>query len=425
MRLPLRPLLATTALATTALATTALAAALMLAAVARADTPPFKKRPKLAPAPLASRGAPPAGPVYGLPLADLGAGELAAFEEGKEEFESVETPEGGLGPIFNGSSCAGCHSAGATGGASLQKVTRFGRLVGGVFDPMTSLGGSLLQALAIAPEAQERVPPQATIVAQRMSTPLFGAGLIEAIADADIEQNALRPQPDGVKGRVARITDAASGLPRVGRFGWKAQHATLLAFAGDAYLNEMGVTSRLFPHENAPNGNQALLDKYDLVPDIEDPVDPATGKSDIDHAADFMRFLAPPPPLRSTALTLAGAQLFAQIGCTACHLPAMVTAPHAVPALSSQVANLYSDLLLHDMGSLADGIAQDGASGREMRTAPLWGLRARTAFLHDGRASTVRAAIEQHEGQAAASRDRFKALNLTDKNRVLSFLGSL
>ena len=423
-RTPLSPVSGMTAvMAAVAVAVTA---ALVMAVAAQADTLPFKKRPKLAPA-VASAALPPPvdSPGFGAPLPDLKADELAAFTAGREEFEAVETPEGGLGPIFNGSSCGGCHSAGALGGASEQKVTRFGRLVQGRFDALDSLGGSLLQALAIAPEALERVPPEANVVAQRLSTPLFGAGLIEAIADAEIEQNARRPQPDGVRGRVARIRDAASGQPRFGRFGWKAQHATLLAFAGDAYLNEMGVTSRLFPHENAPNGNQALLQKYDLVPDIEDAVDPATGKSDIDHAADFMRLLAPPAPLRSTAASLAGAQIFEQARCSACHTPVMFTAPNPVRALSVQPVRLYSDLLLHDMGSLADGIAQDGATGREMRTAPLWGLRVRTAFLHDGRARTVRSAIDQHAGEATASRDRYRVLRASDQQLLLSFLNGL
>ena len=332
---------------------------------------------------------------------------------------------GGLGPIFNDSSCVACHSAGGTGGASNQKVTRFGRSVGGVFSPLDHLGGSLLQARAIDPAVQEHVPAEANVVAQRLATPLFGAGLIEAIPNAEIELNARRPQPDGVRGRALKITDVASGQPRVGRFGWKAQQATLLSFAGDAYLNEMGVTSRLFPTDNAPNGNQALLARYDKVPDVEDSVNPATGQSDIDHAAAFMRLLAPPPPVRATAASLAGGKLFEQARCSACHQPVMLTGPSPVRALAYQPVRLYSDLLLHDMGALGDGFEQDGAKAREMRTAPLWGLRVRPAFLHDGRALSVGQAILLHDGTAARSRDRFKELKPVEQLQLLAFLQTL
>ncbi len=357
-------------------------------------------------------------------LPGLTAAQLALFNGGREEFEAVETPEGGLGPIFNGTSCAGCHSAGAIGGASANTVTRFGRVLNGRFDPLDHLGGSLLQDKAIAPEALERVPSEANVVAKRLSTPLFGAGLMEAIPDAEILLSALRPQPDGVRGRAAVITDVASGKQRVGRFGWKAQQATLLSFAGDAYLNEMGVTSRLFPKENAPNGNQALLAAWDQLPDIEDAVGP-DGTSDIDHAADFMRLLAPPAPLRMTASALAGGRVFDRINCTACHTPALLTGASPVAALAHKVVPLYSDLLLHDMGTLGDGIEQGPARMTEMRTAPLWGLRARSPYLHDGRAATVDAAIRAHEGQGAPARNRYKALSPVERQQLLAFLNTL
>ncbi len=172
----------------------------------------------------------------------------------------------------------------------------------------------------------------------------------------------------------------ASGQLRIGRFGWKAQQATLLSFAGDAYLNEMSVTSRLFPTENGPNGNAALLARYDKVHDLEDSVDPATGQSDIDHAADFMRLRAPPPPVRAAAASLAGGKLFEHARCNACHQPVMLTGPSPVRALAYQPVRLFSNLLLHDMGALGDGIEQDSAEAREMRTAPLWGAAGPTGF---------------------------------------------
>jgi CxxC motif-containing protein (DUF1111 family) len=401
------------------------AAILVSAIAAPPGSVPFTPRHKLAPSSVPKHPVPGAGAQFGDPLPGLSANDLADFTQGRDEFEAVETPEGGLGPIFNGSSCAACHSAGGIGGASNETVTRFGRLAGGKFDALAHLGGSLLQARAIDPEALEHVPAEANVVAKRLATPLFGAGLMEAIADADIELNAARPQPDGIRGRALKVLDVASGTWRIGRFGWKSQHATLLTFAGDAYVNEMGVTSRLFPTENAPNGRADLLAQFDKVPDVEDAVDPATGKGDIDHAADFMRLLAPPPAVRATAASLAGERLFQQARCTACHVPVMFTGAHPIAALAHQPARLYSDLLLHDMGRLGDGIEQDGAKGREMRTAPLWGLRARTTFLHDGRAATVREAIRQHDGEGTKARLRFEALKPSEQQQLLAFLQSI
>jgi CxxC motif-containing protein (DUF1111 family) len=366
-----------------------------------------------------------APPAFGDPLPGLTTTLGAAFATGLAEFQDVDTPASGLGPIFNNVSCVACHSTPAPGGASTILETRFGRLVNGQFDPLTALGGSLLQEKAINPAVQEVIPPQANIIAKRMTTPLYGAGLIEAIPDSTILFNALIPRPDGISGRASIITDVASGKTRVGRFGWKAQQATLLAFAGDAYLNEMGITNRLFPTENAPNGNTALLAQYDTVPDPEDVVDPATGKSDIDLFADFMRLLGPPPTVPLTFAAQAGKFLFTQIGCSNCHTPSMTTGPNAVAALDRRTVPLYSDLLLHDMGTLGDGIAQASATIREMRTAPLWGLRARAQYLHDGRAATVDAAIVLHDGEAIITRNRYTGLSPAQKQQLLSFLGSI
>jgi CxxC motif-containing protein (DUF1111 family) len=405
--------------------TLAAVAALALAGAAVAQMTGFHPRPKLRPPMVQPRPVPGGGPPFGVPLFGLSGTLVAAFNAGRAEFEAVETIEGGLGPIFNDSSCVACHSAGATGGASAVTVTRFGRVTAGVFDPLDSQGGSLLQDKAIDPAVLEHVPAQANVVAHRLATPVFGAGLIEAIDDQALLNGALRPQPDGVKGRAALVTDVTTGRTRVGRFGWKAQVATLLGFAGDAYSNEMGVTNRFFPTENAPNGNQALLAIWDHVPELEDAVDPATGTGDIDKAADFMRYLAAPPTLRPTASAVQGSRLFEQIKCTACHVPSLTTGANAVPALAHQVVPLFSDLLLHDMGSLGDGIVQGAARAREMRTAPLWGLRARGPFMHDGRARTVDAAIRAHEGESAAARNRYNALPAMQRQQLLDYLGSI
>jgi len=371
-----------------------------------------------------SRG-PATPPPFGAPLPGLSPALGAAFVTGLGAFREEDTVASGLGPIFNNVSCVACHSEPAAGGGSTILETRFGRLVNGQFDPLTALGGSLLQEKAIDPAAQEVIPPEANIVAQRMTTPLFGAGLIEAIPDAEILANAAIPRPDGIAGKASLIIDVTTGQQRVGRFGWKAQQATLLAFAADAYLNEIGITSRYFPQENAPNGNAALLAKYDTVPDPEDTVDPATGKADIDLFTDFMRLLAPPPALSLTPGAKLGGLVFGQIGCQHCHTPVMLTGPNAIPQLSLKPVPLYSDLLLHNMGTLGDGIAQAAASPQQMRTAPLWGLRARSLYLHDGRAASVDAAVLLHDGEALAARNRYAALGATLKSQLLQFLESI
>jgi CxxC motif-containing protein (DUF1111 family) len=367
----------------------------------------------------------PPGTAFGDPLPGLTPTQLAAFAAGEDAFEEEDTPESGLGPVFNNVSCVACHSVPDTGGGSEILETRFGKIVNGHFDPMAYRGGSLLQQMAIYPRAQETVPHDATVVAQRQTTPLFGLGLMEAIADGTIVNNALAHKPDGVTGRVAMVQDVATGQTRVGRFGWKAQVATILTFAGDAYLNEVGITNRLFPDENAPNGSLYMLDKYDNVDDPEDATDPVTGKADIDLFADFMRFLAPPPQLPFSSAAKSGEGLFAQIGCAACHQPSMMTAPSTIAALDRKEVRLYSDLLLHDMGSLGDGIAQGPAETREMRTAPLWGLRVRTTLLHDGRARTIDRAIRFHDGEGAVARERYVRMSPTLQNQLIEFLKSI
>lgn len=362
---------------------------------------------------------------FGSPLPGLDARHLTAFAAGMDAFSKVESAASGLGPIFNHRSCVACHSDPVQGGGSARRVTRFGRTADGRFDALVAVGGSLLQRDAIDPGALELVPAAANTVAQRQSTPLFGLGLIEAIPDQAILAVASRQAAQGLHGLPSTVTDVATGKSRIGRFGWKAQQASLLAFSGDAYLNEMGITNRLFPIENAPNGDAARLARFDHVSDPEDSVDPATGKADIDVAADFMRLLAPPPPVPLTASARVGATLFGQAGCSGCHEPRMQTGANPVPALNQVTVNLYSDLLLHDMGRLGDGIEQGMARGNEFKTAPLWGLRASAPYLHDGRAGSIDAAIRAHDGDAARSRDAYLRLTPAQRQQLLDFLGSI
>ncbi len=397
------------------------AAALLVAAVVLCSSIASAQQGSAGPPP----PPPPPPPGFGLPLLGLTSDQLAAFEVGKGDFEDVETKASGLGPIFNRDSCAACHSVPALGGSSRVFVTRFGRVANGVFDPLVSLGGSLLQERAIDPSGLEHVPHEANVVARRQSTPLFGLGLIEAIPDATILRGVRTKPVDGVLGKASMVLDVATQKTLVGRFGWKGQQATLLSFAGDAYLNEMGITNRLFPTENAPNGNVALLKKLDTVRDPEDQPDPVSGKAGIDVLADFMRFLGPPPTRPITASNAFGAKLFLDVGCASCHTPMMSTGSSKIAALNAKTVMLYSDLLLHDMGMLGDGIVQGTAGARDMKTPPLWGLSASGPYLHDGRAMTIEDAIKAHDGEAKVSRDRFLKLTRDQQALLVEFLKSI
>jgi CxxC motif-containing protein (DUF1111 family) len=385
------------------------------------------------PAISSGQGAPPAPPApppgrLGGPLPALSATQRAAFADGFNAFRQRENAESGLGPIFNDFSCIACHGAPAPGGGSRRTVTLFGRASTEGFDPLVHLGGPLLQDRALRPDLRERIPAEANLTARRLSTPLFGAGLIEAIPDAALRAAAAMPnKPDGVRGRAALVRDLATGEERVGRFGWKARHATLLAFNAEAYVNELGVTNRFFRADQAPNGDLARLDRADRVLDPEDEADPRTGLADLDRVSAYLRLLAPPPRSASatTASARAGEGVFASLGCVACHTPELRTGPSSIPALSNQRVPLYSDLLLHDMGSLGDGFPEGAAGPREMRTAPLWGLGLRDAYLHDGRATTLDAAIRAHDGEAAPARARYERLAAPAREQLLAFLRSL
>jgi CxxC motif-containing protein (DUF1111 family) len=361
---------------------------------------------------------------FGDPVAGLAPTELIRFDEGKDEFKEEETPDDGLGPVFNATSCAACHSSPAVGGDSNILETRFGTLAGKKFDPMLHKGGSLIQTDGIDPKngcGGETVPDEATIVAKRKSTPLFGLGLVDHVPDATLQQLAKdqRRIAPGVAGKANIVVDVASGLTRVGRFGWKAQVATLMTFSADAYLNEMGITSPIFPTENAPGGDMAALERCDRVLGLEDD------GSGVAAFADFMTMLAPAPRGSITPGAERGAVVFERTGCAICHVPQLATGPSAIAALNKVAFAPFSDFLLHDMGALGDGIEHGPASGREMRTAPLWGLRVRSRFLHDARASTLEEAIREHAGQGSAARQAFEALSKADAADLIAFLRSL
>src|SRR5262245_36831150 len=256
------------------------------------------------------------------PLPGLTAEQVEKFNAGLDEFEEVDTVEDGMGPVFNGKSCAECHAVPSTGGSEpnvgVARETRISRIFNGRYDPLdgsltVDRGGQLLQQRAIDVKGctlkAEVVPREATIVASRNSTPLFGAGLIEAIP-ADTISN----QSNG--GRPNFVLNPDTGLTELGRFGWKAQVATLHQFAGDAYLNELGITNPSFPHENRPQG-QPVRPECDTVGDPEDDGSGVTGFTNL------MRFLAPAPRGASTSQVRSGEQVFSEIGCANCHVPTM------------------------------------------------------------------------------------------------------
>jgi CxxC motif-containing protein (DUF1111 family) len=210
----------------------------------------------------------------------------------------------------------------------------------------------------------------------------------------------------------------------VGRFGWKAQHATLLAFGADAYRNEMGITNDLFSTELAYGVDAERMRRCDPLPDPEDAIEPATGRRGIDNFESFMKFLAPVARGAADEHVRGGEQVFSAIGCTRCHVPALTTAPSSHPLFDRQHVPLFSDLLLHDIGT-GDGIVQASADAGEIRTPALWGLRLRRPLLHDGSAATIEQAIERHGGEAAVARQGFEALGAGDRARLLAFLRSL
>lgn len=367
--------------------------------------------------------------VLGQPLPGLTGEQSRAFKEGLQAFSAVETRDDGLGPVFNGTACAECHKAGAIGGAgvdlTISRVTRIGGWKGGVYTDLPEFGGPVLQARSLkefdtaCPINGETVPPEANAVSRRITTPLFGAGLIEAIPDAAILARVGQRDPDGVAGVPNLIPVAGSRRAEVGRFGWKAQHSRLDVFAADAYLNEMGITTALFPAENLPQG-KPIPAGWDTIADPEDH------DNDTEAFATFMRFLAPPTQrVPVTARIRAGERLFEQARCTACHTPEFQTGPNPIPALANQRVRLFSDLLLHRMPALADGIQQGDARGDQFRTAPLWGLSRRNFYLHDGRARTIPEAIAWHDGEAAAARQRYNNLSPENRELVLAFLNSL
>jgi CxxC motif-containing protein (DUF1111 family) len=354
-------------------------------------------------------------------------GVECSFDTAAEEFAGPETVDDGVGPVFNATGCGECHIAPALGGGSQIMERRAGFFNG--FSFLDHPGGSLIHDRANSMRDLETViESRANVFTFRGSQSLFGDGFVETISSNTLESIASE-QPPSIRGQIINVPVLEKpGATRTGRFGWKAQQASLVSFAADAYLNEMGITSPLQPTENTSNGDP--VDDDGVVDDEG---------VDVELFALFMRSLKVPPrnaQLASTGDAIAGSTLFNQIGCDNCHTREIVTADPNTPinggamrvsrALGNKRIRPFGDFLLHDVGT-GDGIVQNGGAStrNKVRTAPLWGLHARTRFMHDFQSHSIDDAIQRHGNQADGARDAFNGLSRTDQRRVLTFLRSL
>jgi CxxC motif-containing protein (DUF1111 family) len=354
--------------------------------------------------------------------------EFDEFTLGVQDFLEVEEVEEGLGPAFNGTSCAACHNVPAVGGSGpIAEVRAARRNARGEVEGYGDNGDTLFQLFSVPGHAcQATIPEDATIIARRIPIPLFGDGLVEAIPDETLRalEDPLDRDGDGVSGRAAMVVDVASQERRVGRFGWKAQQATLLTFGAAAYRDEMGITNDLFPLELAVGVTADRMRLCDPIQGVEDLLDPATRRRGIDNFASFMKFLAPVERGPVSDETRLGEQIFTAIQCSTCHVPTLTTGPSANPLFDRKAVPLYSDLLLHDVGT-GDGLPQGAATPEEMRTPALWGLRVRRPFLHDGSAATIDEAIGRHRNEAERARGLFDRLDPAQRAALSAFLRSL
>lgn len=410
----------------------------------------------------------------GTPVAGLTAAELNAFNIAKEVFDAVDSVDGsvageddeGLGPTFNGNSCAGCHAFPSSGGTSPRtnpqialatlhgarntvpsflsangpiREVRFkknadGSADGGVHSlfvitgrPDAPPGFNLAQTNFASAAA-------AGNVVFRIPTPVFGSGLIETIPDRAILQNMTANATTKSQLGISGHPNFNGNTGNIARFGWKAQNPSLAVFAGEAYNVEQGVTNELFPNAREL-GNQQLIDGQP-----ESHIDLATGGiGDVGQFSIAMRLLDVPrrrnPNGVSNASVAAGQTNFNNIGCVQCHTTSLTTGRSDVAALSNKVVPLFSDLLVHNMGfRLADEVSQGGAAGDEFRTAPLMGLGQRIFLLHDGRTTDLETAIREHQsvanGPFPASEantvvQRFIDLPDNQKQDLFNFLRSL
>lgn len=428
----------------------------------------------------------------GGPLKGLTADETAFFLDGQTRFTDVEAVTGGankgLGPRFNSNQCFSCHAQPDEGGSSpaqnpLIAVATFNGAKNTVPWFITAKGpvrearfkhspdgtgdGEVHDLFVITGRADavgcniaqpDFLPAGNPVTGKggnpniifRIPTPVFGAGLIEAIPDsailANMKANAAVKSAMGIYGHANAFlsgnVNRSANDGTISRFGWKAQNKSLLLFASEAYNVEMGVTNQLFTQERDETPgcvfNATPEDTLNFTPGAATGGNANTAViSDIEAFANFMRMLAPPTPAPATPTTEKGRATFAKIGCAHCHTPSLTTGAKIASGssktpsagLSNQTANLYSDLLVHHMGiGLADGITQGGAGPDEFRTSPLWGVGQRMFFLHDGRTSNLVEAIREHRSKRSEANrviEHFERLSVQQQQEVIDFLRAL
>jgi CxxC motif-containing protein (DUF1111 family) len=370
------------------------------------------------------------------------AGDTYALDQ--TIFELDHDAGTGLGPVFNARACVDCHQNPVSGGSSQFTEMRAGHLDNDgnfvaatvpINDGASTIANrSIINDRSLLPQAQEHIPDTENIRALRAALNTLGDGFVEAIDDHTlnaIAQHQVELSGGRIHGEAVEVPVLeAPGQSRIGRFGWKDQHSSLLSFIGDAYLNEMGVTNRLRPNDVTTIGK--------ITPDPEDVPD-NLGLADIDHFAQFIRGTKVPPrdlALAATAASRAGEEIFENIGCSTCHVSAIVTAPpgtsinggaFTVPvALGNKIIHPYGDFLLHDIGT-GDGIVQNppADTANKLRTVPLWGLRMHPRHMHDLKSLTLEDAIERHAGEAEQERDHFLRLSPEQRQALFTFLNSL
>jgi len=369
------------------------------------------------------------------------------FEDNKFIFSERENIEDGLGPTYNDVGCVECHQSVDVGAFSQAMEFRAGHLVNGAF--VDAPGGQLIHARATDSDIVEHISTAETVKTFRVTTSTLGDGFVEALANQTLQDN-VAAQPLGQRGTLTQVpvTEANNTL-RIGRFGWKAQQASLLSFAGDAYLNEMGITNPFDgfggrsssaadagTHENPASTAEGVIDV--TFPSAFDPVaDPEDDGDDVLAFADFMAATRAPGrqnPIPAAATR--GDSLFNAVGCNVCHTRTLVTAAagtlinggaFTVPAaLGSKIIHPFSDFALHNIGT-GDGIVQNAGQGsaNQVRTAPLWGIRARNRLMHEGLNVTIFDSIQLHAGQATTARNNFNALTAAQRNDLIAFVLSL
>jgi len=366
------------------------------------------------------------------------------FALDQQIYERVHDVNSGLGPIFNGRACVECHQNPVSGGASQFTELRVGHkdANGNFVNPTvpindranTITGRSIINDRAVIPQAQEHIPTTEHIRALRAALNTLGDGFVEAIDDSTllaIGEHQADVSDGRIHGEAIQVPVLeAPGQTRVGRFGWKDQHSSLLSFIGDAYLNEMGVTNRLRTKDTTTVG-KVTFDPEDVPDNL--------GLADIDHFAEFVRGTKVPPRdsvLAASPAGRAGQALFDKIGCNTCHVETITTASagtlinggtFAVPdALGNKTIHPFGDFLLHDVGT-GDGIVQNlpQDTADKLRTAALWGLRMRPRYMHDLLSLTLENAIERHKGEAEHVSRRFRELSDAEKQELFTFLNSL